>query len=299
MINKPLISVIMNCYNGEKYLSQSIESVINQTYKNWELIFWDNRSKDQSSKILKSFNDKRLKYYLAEEHSLLYKARNLAIEKCKGEFISFLDVDDWWDPNKLQLQIKKFSDESVGLVFSKYWFVNQRKKLNKKISSKSKHPTGKVTKYLFSDFFAAFLTVMIRKKYLSNLEYIFDNRFHIIGDYDLVIRLSVVSNFDYVDLPLAYYRWHDKNETSKHLTLHHRELENWYIDMKKNIQISKYKELNYIKIKFNYLKGMDFALNNKKLNVLKLFIYFPFTFEKFKLFLLLILPKSIIRKIRT
>ena len=120
----------MNCYNGEKFLFQSVESIINQTYTNWELIFWDNKSKDQSAKILKSFNDKRIKYYLTEEHSLLYKARNLALKKCNGEFISFLDVDDWWDPNKLQHQIKKFSDERVGLVYSKYWFVNQRKNIN-------------------------------------------------------------------------------------------------------------------------------------------------------------------------
>ena len=58
----PLVSIIMNCYNGEKYLKEAIRSVINQTYKNWEIIFWDNQSKDKSSQILKSFKDKRIKY---------------------------------------------------------------------------------------------------------------------------------------------------------------------------------------------------------------------------------------------
>ena len=87
--NQPLVSIIMNCFNGEKYLKFSLESVINQTYKNWELIFWDNKSKDNSAEIFKSFNDKRFKYFYADEHTSLYKARNLAIQKSQGDFISF------------------------------------------------------------------------------------------------------------------------------------------------------------------------------------------------------------------
>ena len=60
---KPLVSIIMNCYNGEKYLKQSIKSIINQTYKNWELIFWDNCSTDNSKKITKKFKDNRIYYF--------------------------------------------------------------------------------------------------------------------------------------------------------------------------------------------------------------------------------------------
>ena len=94
--NEPLVSVIMNCYNGQKYLEESIESVLSQTYKNWELIFWDNQSADKSAEIFKLYKDKRLKYFLSKEHTTLYKARNLAIEKSSGDFIAFLDTDDLW-----------------------------------------------------------------------------------------------------------------------------------------------------------------------------------------------------------
>ena len=59
----------MNCYNGENYLSESIDSVLQQTYKNWELIFWDNKSEDKSAKIFKSFNDKRFKYFIADKYT--------------------------------------------------------------------------------------------------------------------------------------------------------------------------------------------------------------------------------------
>ena len=92
----PKVSIIMNCHNGEKYLKKSISSVINQTYKNWELIFWDNKSTDRSEKIFKDFKDKRLKYFRSNNYLKLYKARNNAIKKCRGKFIAFLDTDDWW-----------------------------------------------------------------------------------------------------------------------------------------------------------------------------------------------------------
>ena len=78
--SNPLISVIMNCHNGEKFLRQSIESVISQSYKNWELIFWDNKSNDNSANIFKSYDDNRLKYFYNSSKTTLYKARNLSIQ---------------------------------------------------------------------------------------------------------------------------------------------------------------------------------------------------------------------------
>ena len=122
--SKPLISIVMNCFNGEKYLSDSLESIQKQTYKNWELIFWDNLSNDKSKKIFESFEDKRFKYYSAIEHTTLTKARNLALSKCKGDFIAFLDVDDWWSLNKLELQLKLFEDPSVQLVYGNFLVNN-------------------------------------------------------------------------------------------------------------------------------------------------------------------------------
>ena len=64
---EPLVSIIMNCHNGEKYLKKSVSSIINQSYRNWELIFWDNKSSDNSAKILKNFKDKRIKYFYSKK----------------------------------------------------------------------------------------------------------------------------------------------------------------------------------------------------------------------------------------
>ena len=120
MKNEPLVSVIINCYNGEKYLKKSIESVLSQKYKNWELIFWDNQSTDNSKEIFYSFNDNRLKYFKSKKYLKLYEARNEAIKVCSGEFISFLDSDDWWTPDKLKEQVPYFENPKVGLVYSNF-----------------------------------------------------------------------------------------------------------------------------------------------------------------------------------
>ena len=120
-MNKPLVSIIMNCYNGEKYLDESLKSIINQTYKNWELIFWDNLSTDNSKRIFEKYKDKRFKYFQAKKHTVLYKARNLAIKNTNGEFIAFLDTDDIWLKDKLSQQIKLFYNKNIGLVYGNYW----------------------------------------------------------------------------------------------------------------------------------------------------------------------------------
>ena len=125
MIKKGLVSVIMNCFNGEKYLSDAIMSVLNQDYENFELIFWDNQSTDNSASIFKSFEDKRLKYFYAETHTNLYEARNYAIEKSNGEFIAFLDTDDIWKYNKLSTQIPLFTNKGVGFVYSNYTILDE------------------------------------------------------------------------------------------------------------------------------------------------------------------------------
>ena len=210
--NQPLVSIIMNCYEGEKYLRESIDSVLSQTYKNWELIFWDNRSKDKSAKIFKSYNDRRFKYYLAPEHTILYKARNHAIKKSSGEFIAFLDTDDFWESDKLKLQIPLFDDSKVGVVYGNHFIVNE--KLNtKNIFLKKKKPRGFILDDLLKNYCTSLVTLVIRKNFLDSYRTYFDDTFHIMGDFDLMIRMSSEYKFACVEKPIATFRAHEKNET--------------------------------------------------------------------------------------
>ena len=133
---QPLVSVIMNCYNGAQYLEESIQSVISQTYDNWELIFWDNKSEDKSSEIFKKYQGKRFKYFYANKHTSLYEARNLAIQKSTGDFISFLDTDDLWEKQKLEKQMYYFNDQSIGVVYRNYLLTKKDLKKKKLILEK-------------------------------------------------------------------------------------------------------------------------------------------------------------------
>ena len=123
-----LISIIMNCKNGQKYLEESIKSIINQNYQKWELIFYNNCSNDNSLEIVRSFKEQRIKVYNSKKNLSLYDARNKAILKAKGKYICFCDVDDWWIKSKLKKQLIEIQKKNVNLVFSNLYIFNQKKK---------------------------------------------------------------------------------------------------------------------------------------------------------------------------
>ena len=144
LINNPLVSIVINCYNGEKYLRKSIESILDQSYKNLELIFWDNHSTDQSKNIIKSYDDSRIKYFFSQNHTTLYQARNLALKECKGDFVSFLDVDDYYLKDKIAKQLLYFKDEKVGVIYSNYYRYYEDIKKKKLLTNKML-PSGNLT----------------------------------------------------------------------------------------------------------------------------------------------------------
>ena len=225
------VSVIMNCFNGETYLREAIDSVLLQTYKNWELIFWDNQSSDRSAEIIKSYDDKRLKYFYAPKHTLLYEARNYAIEKASGEFYAFLDVDDWWITTKLEQQIPLFEDPDVGLVYGNYWTVDTIKgtqliKYNKLL------PIGMAQNDLLKKYKVGLLTIVIRKSVFDTGKNIFDSSYHIIGDFDMVIRLAGEKKINAIQSPIAFFRWHHNNATKKQTKLFITELKGWCSSIK-------------------------------------------------------------------
>lgn len=113
-----LVSIITPVYDSEKYIAQAIESVLNQTYENWELLLVDDCSPDQSAKIVAEFlkKDNRIKYFKLSQNSGAAIARNTALENAKGRYIAYLDADDVWLPNKLERQISFM--EQYNAVFS-------------------------------------------------------------------------------------------------------------------------------------------------------------------------------------
>jgi glycosyltransferase involved in cell wall biosynthesis len=126
----------MPCYNSENTIVKSIDSVLKQTYTNWEMIIVDDCSTDNSKIIVEEFCkiELRIKYYNTEFPSgSPTKPRNIAIEKAQGRFIAFLDSDDLWEPEKLKSQVELFNDEKVAIVFSNYEKINEKGFSNNRI----------------------------------------------------------------------------------------------------------------------------------------------------------------------
>ena len=297
MIESPNVSIIMNCYNGEKYLREALESVLAQTYQNWELIFWDNQSNDQSKEIFKSYDDKRLKYFYASKHSRLYEARNYAIQKASGEFFAFLDVDDWWTHEKLKKQIKLFEDSDVGLVYGNYWFENERKD-TRIILYKKRLPSGRILNDLLKHYVVGLLTIVIRRQAFENLAYPFNSKYHIIGDFDLVIRTALSWKIECIQEPCALYRRHGNNESYKHEQLVIKENEEWIAEIKKHPVISRMDGFKVQAIQNNYRKAVISVSNQNYLAAIKVFFLLPMNIEKIKLLLIILLPKFILKIIR-
>lgn len=245
---KYLVSIIMNCYNGEKYLTKSIRSVINQSYNNWELIFWDNQSDDNSEKLIKSLKDNRIKYFRSKKFTSLYEARNLAIKKAKGSFICFLDTDDWWVKKKIERQINFIKkNKNVNFIFSNLYIYDQSTKV-KKLYFNYNYPSGKITQLLLNDYKLGILTVMIKRSFFLKKK--FNKNFNIIGDFDFFIDLSLKENLFCINEPLAFYRIHKKN-LSLNLNVYINELGKW---LKINSKKFKKKNISLLNIYYIFYK---------------------------------------------
>ena len=125
--NEPLVSVIMPVHNGEAYIEAAVRSVMNQSYSNWELFVIDDCSTDNTQVILEGLSreDERVNFIKNPENIGTAKTRNRGLELCKGDYVAFLDADDVWKADKLQIQLKKFSDTGADLVYSSYAIVDE------------------------------------------------------------------------------------------------------------------------------------------------------------------------------
>src|ERR1017187_7127456 len=114
----PSVSVIMNVRNGASTLREALNSVLAQSFHDWELIVWDDRSTDQSAQIIAEYKDPRIRYFLAQEETSLGKARDNAIRQATGAWLAFLDQDDIWLPRKLEMQMA-LADDTTGLIYGR------------------------------------------------------------------------------------------------------------------------------------------------------------------------------------
>ena len=259
----PLISIIINCFNGQKYLEECLNSVKNQDYENYEVIFWDNNSSDDSRIIFQSFSDKRFKYFNDYEHVNLYHARNKALKKTKGKFITFLDVDDLWYPFKLSKQIKTFKDNpDYGFCYSNFQYLDENKNQLKK-AIKYNLPSGYLQNYLLKKYNVCISTLMFKKEIALENKLEFNHNFKMIGDLDFVLKFAGVAKGIGINKNMVIYRRHEKNLTRLSYKKHIKERNEWLDNEIKAKNFSS-KDLQFFKNETNY---QEFHMSLNKVNI--------------------------------
>ncbi len=206
-MNEPIISVVIPCYNAEKYIKETIESVLNQDNENFELIIVDDGSQDDSEKIIKSFKDKRIRY-IYQKNAGVSAARNKGITNAFGRYIAFLDSDDLFLEANLRKKIEILeSNKSISLIHSAEIKFDT---FTQEIIEIVKGKQGEVLDDLLSlstNVIHSPSSVIASKAVLDKLGG-FDPNLSTSADWDMWVRLASITSFAYLEEPLVKYRVH-------------------------------------------------------------------------------------------
>ena len=285
---KPLVSILINCYNSENYISKAIKSVLNQSYKNWELIIWDDGSNDNTKSIISKFSDKRIKFFPQISNNGLGKSRIKASEKLSGSLISILDSDDYFHRDKILKQVEifeKFPNVSLCSTWSK--FYSQKGKLIGLFDNDEEiHKLQKKLKFInllpHSSLMYKKQTAQKKGWYSPDLEYS--------QDYDLTLKLIKNESLYLIKEHLTFIVDHPNNMTNSKSLKILKLKENLLIlenNLKKKNTDEEKKIINLIKDIYNLKLSViemnkNFIKNLKKL--ISIIIKNPFIFLKLNIF---------------
>ena len=187
--SKPLISIIMPTFNRAHILGRSINSVINQTYHDWELLLVDDASSDNTSEIILSYNDNRIKYYTHSRNMGGNAARNTGLRHARGNYIAFLDSDDEWMPTKLERQLAIIDDREseAGVIYTGFSYINGNNQVIKKFVPKV---NGNIRPDIFHKNYIGTLSTLLALKECFRECGGFDETLPSCQDWDLYIRIS-------------------------------------------------------------------------------------------------------------
>lgn len=210
MNNLPLVSIAMCTYNGGKFLNEQLESILNQHYKDIELIIVDDKSSDNTVQIINSFlPHPKIRFYQNEKNIGYAENFAKAISFCKGEYISLADQDDIWLPEKIDAMVAGMSGNS-GLYHDSSFMTYDGRLTGTKLSDKVHFVAGKVPESLLLYNYIAGHTLMIKREVLKQALPIPTGIYH---DWWLAFVCMNLNGLDFIKKPLVYYRIHDSNQT--------------------------------------------------------------------------------------
>lgn len=196
-----LVSIIMPNYNGAEYVRETIESVLNQTYTNWELLFVDDCSTDDSLILVEKYGDPRIRIFKNEKNSGAAASRNYALREAKGKWIALLDADDLWFPDKLEKQIKFMTDNGYHFSCTSYEHIDEKSQpLGVRVVSPQKIGKHKMYRYCY----LGCLTVMYDAELVGLIQV--DERLKSRNDYAMWLKVCKFCDCYYMDEVLSKYR---------------------------------------------------------------------------------------------
>jgi len=204
-MNNPFFTVVIPTHNRWNLLKRAIESVLNQTFENFELIIVDDHSTDDTNSVVSSFSDPRVQYFINHRTKGACGARNVGIFSAKGEWVAFLDDDDVWLPEKLKYQYELIQNvkQTVGLVCTDYAIFKEETLQKPKIIKN--RPSGWMNnKLLYGGRIGCLSTTCVRSDILKSIKG-FDERFPSNQDQDLWLRVAEISEFAHVPKTLVHF----------------------------------------------------------------------------------------------
>ena len=215
MKDSPLVTVLMPVYNGEKFLRNAIESILNQSYNNLEFLIINDGSLDDSKNIILSYNDERIRFINNERNFGLIQTLNLGFKLASGDFIARMDADDISMKDRIKKQIHfLLKNKDVGLIGSSAVLIDQN---NSEIGNLRYSNEHNKIKYLLG-FYNLFIhpTIMVRKDVVIKNKLIFDSNYLHAEDYKFWTQLIFFTNVFNFEEPLIYYRIHENQVSIKH-----------------------------------------------------------------------------------
>ena len=191
--NNPLVSVVIPSYNHARYIGQALRSVMEQTYSNWEVVVVDNHSEDNTEQIVIGFSDPRISLIKIRNNGVIAVSRNSGIKAARGDWVAFLDSDDWWKPNKMQACMNlALSGDGCDLVYHDLTCVKRRRQLFSIRRSRSRQlPENAFSDLMKNGNALPNSSVIVRKESLMRINCISEDRRKIAWeDFDTWLRLA-------------------------------------------------------------------------------------------------------------
>lgn len=270
-----LISIVIPTYNQAQYLSRAVESLLSQSYNNWEAIIVDNNSSDCTAEVVKSFGDARIKYLNFANNGVIAASRNLGIKNANGGWIAFLDSDDWWTADKLQVCVD-FINDDVDLIYHKMKiYYSNRGIFRRKFVCNRQLKNPALIDLLINGNLICNSSVLVRKEMLQKINYINESYPMVAAeDYNSWLRIAEISEkFLFITKVLGYYFINPQAQSKRDMSLPTRSAINNFLHLLDSRNFIKVEDrLQLMGMRASYLSGNSL----KEYNFLLIIKFFPF-----------------------